>query len=270
MREPGIHSQPDPALRILKIGLIIIGSIVGLVVVCTICYGALLLIGMGGTVLAILAMLQQLLFGPTPQISLVTGSTPPSMIVTANINWPPQAITPTISPIILPTETITTTGEEWSWRQLGLYDKMVELPESWLIIEINRRPEPTGIGEGIGLGHDCADYQLSDHTYTATIDVIMPCSFGDGEGPPVCADVSGINFVEPISDTQYLINQIDEVQGKIYYGLADYGLAWTGETTWTCSISEAIYYFEIGRKPSEYVTDPAIINRIIISMLTPR
>lgn len=262
--------------KTLKIILYILGGLFGALLLTTCCIVGLFAIGMGGLVLGIIGLigtilggLQQMIYGPVPTVVFwPQDSTPPSYTVTTNINPipdPSATITPTLEPTIT---TTTVLSETWEWRPLGLYDKLVELPASWTIIEINRRPEPSVEAGGLGLGHDCADYQLIDPGNQYTIGVLMPCTMGDGESAPLCSELVGIEFMQQLSETRYLIRNIDTTQNIIYYGLADYALTWYGTTDWSCAIGTEPYYYEQSRQPDQYTADPNLINRIMISLLT--
>ncbi|MBI5353388.1 MAG: hypothetical protein HZB50_12175 [Chloroflexi bacterium] len=105
-----------------------------------------------------------------------------STIIVATLSAiPTNTPQPIPSAIVSPIPTNSANTEGWIWHNIDLYALKIKLPIGWLITEINRRPEPTGIGGPI-TGHDCADYNISDPDGTMRISLLPTCGFAEGVG----------------------------------------------------------------------------------------
>jgi len=80
--------------------------------------------------------------------------------------------------------TSTTTPAPFFQYTIDMYGLNLELPMGWIIQEANRRPEPPGI-ESLAMGHDCADYIVTNPEGSARLTIYPPCEASEGM-PIVC------------------------------------------------------------------------------------
>ena len=106
----------------------------------------------------------------------------PATETAQQIDTPPQieiitaTETPTETPVTLPTETSTTA--EWTTHTIDLYTLQLETPSDWSIVELNRQAEPTD--GGLVLGHDCAEYSITNPDGTIQLHLSPACGLGEG------------------------------------------------------------------------------------------
>lgn len=83
------------------------------------------------------------------------------------------------SAAIMPTSTDTPVVDDWVWHNIDLYSLKLNLPQGWVITELNRKPEPTNPGDPI-TGHDCAEYQINSFDNLSVLFLRPTCGFGEG------------------------------------------------------------------------------------------
>jgi len=173
----------------------------------------------------------------------------------------------TLFPTIEPTS-----GPEWVWSTLPLYNWKVEMPSDWTAALMNTRPEPTdplAMGS-TQLGHDCTDYQLISPDRMRFINITMFCGFSDSAGGPCSNDTV---FVKAVGTDSYLVRWPSNKANGWIYQISNPG-TWEDmsgtHTGYFCDSSPLplYFYWEIG-KVNYWETNPdVIIDRIMLSLLT--
>jgi hypothetical protein len=112
-------------------------------------------------------------------------------------------------------KTATATKVAWSTKQLRPYKANVVFPDGWEFTVTNIRSEPTGL-EGLGMGHECVDFVLSDPSGTQKFTINMPCAMDEGN-PATCPPE--ITFVEMLEGNAELVRYFDETKYNytVYY-----------------------------------------------------
>lgn len=110
---------------------------------------------------------------------ITTDSTEPPVAATTiptESSMPIETAAPVETPITLPIN--DSSPPEWTTHTLDLYSLQLELPTDWAITELNRQEEPTE--GGLVLGHDCAEYTITNADNTLQLHLSPACGLGEG------------------------------------------------------------------------------------------
>jgi hypothetical protein len=124
---------------------------------------------------------------------------------------PTQQVQPTTMP--------TSTQLGWKPYKINLYGIDLNIPDSWVVQEVNRRPEPTSPGSPIK-GHDCADYKVKNNDGSVVLSVLPTCGFADGGADSWPNDAA---IVKDKGNNSWIIRYFDST--KIAYIYSDAGQA---------------------------------------------
>jgi hypothetical protein len=94
-----------------------------------------------------------------------------------------------------------------------MYGLNLELPMGWTIQETNRRPEPSGI-ESLAMGHDCADYVVTNPEGSARLAIYPSCE-ASSRTPVVCP-TDAVSIVRSEAN-DVVIRYFDTVRGAYLY-----------------------------------------------------
>jgi hypothetical protein len=180
-----------------------------------------------------------------------------------------------------PTQTIVSispspTTEEWVWRTMDLYGLVIQMPNDWTMIEMNRRPEPPDPYDGTPgkMGHDCSDYQIISSDRMHFINITLPCQSGfDSEGNSPCKQDTV--YIAALDDKNYFVRLPNEGSSGSgwFYEIASKGNfdAGNGEQNYILcapitSGFTSIFYWQLGQHYWE-MNEFDIEDKIALSFL---
>jgi len=169
----------------------------------------------------------------------------------------------------------------WKDQTIELYGFSLEIPDSWTIQEINRRPEPSDDPMAPKIGHDCAEYIISNTDRTQNLYLSPVCGYTDGSGEDCPADTV---LLETRGDTGVIVRYYDAAFSRFIYSEARFAtlISDQGESKKMLCFRPAVMVFEkeeftsfvnveYGHVGSDADIEDAleIVDRIVRSMEMP-
>lgn len=105
----------------------------------------------------------------------------------------------------------------WVEQIIDLYGFLVELPDGWTIQEVNRRPEPSDDPMAPQVGHDCAEYIISNSEGTEKLYLYPVCGYTDGAGEDCPADTV---LLATRGETGVIVRYYDSSQSRYIFSEA--------------------------------------------------
>ena len=94
----------------------------------------------------------------------------------------------------------------WIKETIDLYGFSFELLGDWIIQEVNRRPEPSDDPMAPKMGHDCAEYIISNPAGTERLYLYPVCGYTDGAGDDCPVDTV---LLETRGETGVIVRYFD-------------------------------------------------------------
>jgi len=164
------------------------------------------------------------------------------------------APTPNVESLVMALLALTTTVEDvpptvtpdvprWDEREIELYGFSLELPLEWVIQEINRRPEPSDDLMAPQIGHDCAEYIISNPDGTELLYLNPVCGYTDGSGEDCPVDTV---LLETRGETGVIVRYYNSSQSRHIFSEARFAtlISSQGESKKMLCFRPAVMVFE--------------------------
>jgi len=137
----------------------------------------------------------------------------------------PFEVIPTFQPErvnpFTPTAVNSQVESHWVWRTMELYQLQVEMPEDWVLEEINRRQVPEDPMNPDNKNMlTCAEYRIISPDRMQVINISRPCGWGEGFGEP-CPE--NIVIARDLGNDDYLYREPNQENNSFLYGTTHYG-----------------------------------------------